>query len=168
MTTLPVDGALTSGGASPFAVTAPPSLTLAPDRTGTTTFTVTNLTGRPVKARLIPKGANGAENSWVSVVGPTEVPMGVAATITVDLRVVVPEAAPGGKHLLGLEVVAEDDTETVTGQSVAFTASGPQAPAMGTKTKRRWLRILLMVLGSLLALIGLVVVIVIVVLIASN
>ena len=168
MTALPVDGALTSGGAAPFAVTAPPDLTLASDRTGTTTFTVTNLTGRPVKARLIPKGASGAENSWVAVVGPTEVPMGVAATITVDLRVVVPEAAPGGEHLLVLEVVAEDDTETVTGQSVAFTASGPQAPADGTKPKRRWLRILLIALGCLLALIGLLVVILIVAFIASN
>jgi hypothetical protein len=43
-------------GAQLFAVTAPSELTLAADRTGSTSFTVTNLTGRPVKVRLIPHG----------------------------------------------------------------------------------------------------------------
>ena len=156
------------GDAAPFAVTAPPELTLMPDRTGTTTFTITNLTGRPVRARLIPRGGLGADSSWVTVSGPAEVPMGVAATITANLRVVVPPTAPGGQHLVGLDVVAEDDTETVTGQSVAFTAPPPPTAGPVVKKKRRWLRILLIVLGSLLALIGLIVVIVLIALFAAS
>ena len=64
-----------------------------------------------------------------------------------------------------LEVVPEDDTESVTGQAVTFTAPPPKPVDM--PKKRRWLRILLIVLGSLLALIGLLVVIVILGVIAS-
>jgi hypothetical protein len=113
-------------GAAPFAVTAPPELTLTADRSGTTSFTITNLTGRPVRARLVPRGQAGAQDAWLSIVGVAEVPMAVAATITATVQVKVPAEVPVGQHTLFLEVVAEDDTESVAGQSVSF--SVPPAP----------------------------------------
>lgn len=151
---------------APFSITAPPEVTLGADRVGTTTFTVTNLAGRPLRARMIPRGRGGAEDSWMSVVGDAEVPMGIAATVTVDVRIAVPPAAPGGQHLLVLEVVPEDDTETVTGQAVAFTAPPPKPPEV--KKKRRWLRVVLIIVFSLLALIGLAVVVLIFALVIAN
>jgi hypothetical protein len=157
----------TSGIPAPFAVTAPPDVKLGPTRTGTTTFTVTNLTGRPLRARMIPRGRGGAADSWMAVVGDAEIPMGVAATVTVDIAVTVPVDAPGGQHLLVLEVVPEDDTETVIGQSVSFTAPPPKP--VEVQKQRPWLRILLIILFSLLALIGLaVVVLIIAILVAAN
>jgi hypothetical protein len=115
-------------GAPPFVVTAPPELTLGPDRTGSTSFTVTNLTGRPVRTRLMPRGQAGAQDAWLSVVGPSEVPMAVAATLTATVLVQIPPEVPAGSHILALEVVAEDDTETVTGQSVSFVVPAPPQP----------------------------------------
>lgn len=139
-------------GAPSFAVTAPPELTLAADRTGSTSFTVTNLAGRPKKARLIPRGQAGAQDAWLSVAGPTEVPIPVAATLTATVLVRVPPEVPPGRHTLYLEVVAEDDTESVTGQSVSFVV--PPAPVV----KRKFPWWLLIVAAVVLALIiGLVV-----------
>ncbi len=152
--------------AMPFAVTAPPDLTLGADRAGSTTFIVTNLTGRPVRARMVPRGRDGAEDGWMAVVGDREVPMGIAATATVNVSVTVPAEAPGGRHLLVLEVVPEDDTESVTGQAVTFTA--PPGSPVEVQPKRRWLKVVLIVVGSLLALIGLLVVILIAALVIGN
>lgn len=151
---------------APFSITAPPEVKLSAERVGTTTFTVTNLTGRPLRARMIPRGQAGAEDSWMSVVGDPEVPMGIAATVTVDVKITVPPSAPGGQHLLVLQVVPEDDTESVTGQAVGFTAPPPQP--VEVKPKRRWLRVVLIIIGSLLALIGLAVVVLIIALVAAN
>jgi hypothetical protein len=158
----------TSGDPVPFVVKAPPDVKLGPDRTGTTTFTVTNLAGRPLRARMIPRGRNGAEDAWMTVVGDAEIPMGVAATVTVDVTVTVPPEAPGGQHLLVLEVVPEDDTETVIGQSVSFTAPPPKTAVAKQKKKRSWLRLVLIILFSLLALIGLAVVVLLLAITASG
>jgi PASTA domain len=122
-------------GAAPFAVTAPPELSLAADRTGSTSFTITNLTGRPVRARLIPRGQAGALDAWLSVSGPAEVPMAVGGTVTATVMVNVPQTEPVGQHTLYLEVVAEDDTESIAaGQSVSFRVP----PATGAKKKFPW------------------------------
>jgi hypothetical protein len=150
---------------APFAVTAPPEVKLAGNRAGTTTFTVTNLTGRPVRARFMPHCRNGGDDSWVAIVGEAEVPMAVAATVTVDLTVTVPQTAPGGQYLLVLEVVAEDDTETVIGQSVTFTAPDLKGPV---KKERHWVRLVLMIVGILLALIGLAALILIVAIVVGR
>jgi PASTA domain len=140
-------------GAQFFAVTAPPELTLAADRTSSTIFTITNLTGRPVKVRLLARGQGGAPDAWFSVVGPSEVPMAVAATITATVQVRVPPEVPAGSHSLLLMVVAEDSMESVTGQSVAFTV-----PAALVTTRKRLPWWILIVAAVVLALIiGLVV-----------
>jgi len=111
----------TGQGPAPFSVSAPTELTLDADRSGTTTFTVTNLMGRPVRARLLPKGVGSTEQTWLSVVGEAERPLAVAGTLTVDVKVTVPPTTPAGTYTARLDVAAEDATETVTGQTVSFT-----------------------------------------------
>ena len=121
------------GGPLPFAVTGPGDLQLTPDRTGTTTFTVTNLTGRPVRVRLQPKSATAEHDSWYSVAGDPEVPMTVGATISVDVRAKVPAGVPAGKDSVHLRAVDEADPEQVTdGQPVAVAI--PEAPAPKKKS----------------------------------
>ncbi len=121
------------GGPLPFAVTGPGDLQLSPDRTGTTTFTVTNLTGRPVRVRLQPKSATAEHDSWYSVAGDPEVPMTVGATITVDVRAKVPAGAPAGQDSVHLRAVDEADPELVTdGQPVAVAI--PAAPEQPKKS----------------------------------
>ena len=121
------------GGPLPFAVTGPGDLQLAPDRTGTTTFTVTNLTGRPVRVRLQPKSATAEHDSWYSVAGDPELPMTVGATITVDVRAKVPAGASAGQDSLHLRAVDEADPEQLTdGQPVAVAI--PAAPEQPKKS----------------------------------
>lgn len=118
----------TAQGPAPFSISAPTELTLAADRSGTTTFTVTNLTGRPVRARLLPKGVGSTDQAWLSVVGEAERPLAVAGTLTVDVKVTVPPATPAGTYTARLDVAAEDATETVTGQTVSFEVPQPEKP----------------------------------------
>lgn len=121
------------GGPLPFAVTGPGDLQLSPDRTGTTTFTVTNLTGRPVRVRLQPKSSDPTHDAWYSVAGDPEVPMTVGATITVDVKAKVPAGAAAGKDSLHLRAVDEADPEQLTdGQPVAVAI--PDAPAPPKKS----------------------------------
>jgi hypothetical protein len=117
------------GGPLPFAVTGPGDLQLSSDRTGTTTFTVTNLTGRPVRVRLQPKSSDSQHDSWYSVAGDPEVPMTVGATITVDVRAKVPGDVAAGKDSMHLRAVDEADPEQLTdGQPVAVAIPDPPAP----------------------------------------
>ena len=115
----------TAEGPAPFSISAPTELTLAADRSGTTTFTVTNLTGRPVRARLLPKGVGSTDQTWLSVVGEPERPLAVAGTLTVDLKVTVPPTTAAGTYTARLDVAAEDATETVAGQTVSFKVPEP-------------------------------------------
>jgi hypothetical protein len=116
----------TAEGPAPFSISAPTELTLAADRSGTTTFTVTNLTGRPVRARLLPKGVGSTDQAWLSVVGEAERPLAVAGTVTVDVKVTVPPTTPAGTYTARLDVAAEDATETVAGQTVSFKVPEPE------------------------------------------
>lgn len=138
----------TAEGPAPFSISAPTELTLAADRIGTTTFTVTNLTGRPVRARLLPKGIGSTDQAWLSVVGEAERPLAVAGTLTVDVKVTVPPTTPAGAYTARLDVAAEDATETVTGQTVSFQVPPPEKP----KRAPIWLFILIALIA--LALIG--------------
>jgi hypothetical protein len=113
-------------GPTPFSISAPTELTLAADRSGTTTFTVTNLTGRPVRARLLPKGVGSTDQTWLSVVGDAERPLAVAGTVSVDVKVTVPPTTPAGTYTARLDVAAEDATETVAGQTVSFRVPEPE------------------------------------------
>ena len=133
----------TAEGPAPFSISAPTELTLAADRSGTTTFTVTNLTGRPVRARLLPKGVGSTDQTWLSVVGEAERPLAVAGTLTVDVKVTVPPTTAAGTYTARLDVAAEDATETVTGQTVSFKVPEPEKK----KGAPAWLFILIAVVA---------------------
>lgn len=106
-------------GPLPFAVTGTGELSLANDRTGATTFTVTNLTGRPLRVRLLPKGADPTQDAWYRLAGDTEVPLAVGATISVEVRAKVPDTVAEGRYPLALRAVDESDPELLTdGQPV--------------------------------------------------
>lgn len=116
-------------GPLPFSVTGAGDLKLAADRTGTTTFTVTNLTGRPIRVRLQPKSSDPTHDGWYKVAGDPEVSMTVGATITVDVKASVPSDAPAGQDSLHLRAVDEADPEQLTdGQPVAVAIPDPPAP----------------------------------------
>lgn len=132
---------------APFSVTGPTAMSLDGARTGTASFVVTNVSGRPLRARLLPQPLSGADASWLSVVGDMERPLGVAATLTAEVRVTVPDAAPAGEHALRLDVAAEDRPDQVTaGQAVSFSVPAPQK-----KSFPRWLLILIVVAVLVLA-----------------
>lgn len=135
------------GGPLPFAVTGSGEFALKPDRTGTTTFTVTNLTGRPVRVRLQPKAEAPGSDSWYSLAGDPEVPMAVGATITVDVRAKVPADAAAGRQSMHLRAVDEADPELLTdGQAVAVVI--PPAPVKPDRGP--WLAIIIVALVLLL------------------
>lgn len=134
---------------APFSVTGPTTTTLDGARTGTASFVVTNVSGRPLRARLLPQPLAGADASWLTLVGDMERPLGVAATLTAEVRVAVPDDVPAGEHALRLDVAAEDRPDQVTtGQSVAFTVSPPRK-----RPVPRWL-LVLVVAGVLALLVG--------------
>ena len=118
------------GAAVPFAITGPAQLILAPDRTGSTTFTVTNLTGRPLTVRMEPKAAPPAQDAWFRPVGDSEILMAVGATLTVEVRAQVPVDAPAGSTTLKLRAVDEAEPERLTdGPAVEVVVPAPPAPA---------------------------------------
>ncbi len=120
--------------AAGFSITGPAEVTLGADRSAVTTFSVTNVTGRPVRVRLRPQPGGSADAGWLSLVGDSERPVAIAATLSVDVKIAVPPTAPAGAAAVRLDVVAEDNTEVVTGQSVAFIV-----PAPVVKGRPRWL-----------------------------
>jgi hypothetical protein len=144
-TTTPSDDGSEAASSAPvpFSITAPPELKLSEDRSGRTTFTVSNLTGRPVRARIVPRGQDGASDDWFDP--PQELPIEVGATVTVDIGVTVPADAQAGRYTLHLDAVVEDDTERVAGQSVAF-----EVPEPAPQPSRLRLILLLVLAGVLL------------------
>lgn len=126
------DGPGTGAGTGPllFAVTGQGEFELPDTRKGTTAFTVTNLTGRPVRARLQPTCDAVGSTDWFKVTGDSEVSMATGATITVEVSAAVPDEVPVGKHVLRLRAIDESDPESVTeGQAVSLTVPPPRSAA---------------------------------------
>lgn len=106
---------------APFSVTGPPSISLDSGRRAVASFVVTNTSGRPVIARLLPQGLEGTDAQWLSMVGDIERPLGVDATLTAEVEVEVPADAPSGQHAMRLDVAVEEAPDRVTvGQAVSF------------------------------------------------
>jgi hypothetical protein len=135
----------TGPAAAPFSITGPSAATLDAARKGMTSFVVANVTGRPVTARLIVQPLNGADLAWFSIDPPTERPMTVAATLSVDIKIDVGEKAPAGEHAVRLDVAVEDSPNLV--------ASGPTAtftvPEVVKKKKFPWW-IIAVIVGALI------------------
>ncbi|MGC5224690.1 hypothetical protein ACPW96_19165 [Micromonospora sp. DT81.3] len=126
----------------PFAVAGPASVALDAGRSGSGSFTVSNMTGRPVRARVLVLPGAGADASWFQVVGESERAMPVAGTATVDVAVKVPEKVPAGAFSFVVGAALEEaPDQVVSGPTVAFQVPDPK--------KRRfpwWIVILAVVL----------------------
>ncbi len=94
----------TLGGA--FAISTPEAmLALEPTRTREVPFTVTNLTGHTVRARLVPRGLDGAPDDWFSVMGEAERSFGDGGIQQVRVLVDPALGAAAGTYAFRLDVV---------------------------------------------------------------
>lgn len=138
-----------AGSLPPFSISGPVQLTLDDTtRAGAASFTVSNVTGRPVRARLLVQPGAGADASWFQIAGDSERPIPVAGTATVDVSVTVAKPAPAGAASFALGAALEEaPDQVVTGPTVAFTIPAPQKP------KFRWW-IILVIVAALIVLAG--------------
>ncbi len=136
-----------------FAVTTPSaSVSLAPDGRGEVVFSVTNVTGVPMRARASFLLGPGLKPKWVSLRGERarEMPAGSTEVFTVELR--VPPAPPPGSHSFRLVVadVALPDERYTEGPAISVRVV-PTAPL--ARPFPWWVLVLgtLVVLGGALA-----------------
>ncbi|GAA1975007.1 PASTA domain-containing protein [Microbacterium pumilum] len=121
----PVDPAVVGG--PPFAVAGPSTVALDGARAGSGSFTVSNVTGRPVRARVMVVPSAGADASWFQVVGESERSLPVAGTATVDVTVKVAEKAPAGAFSFAVGAALEEaPDQVVSGPTVAFQVPEPK------------------------------------------
>jgi hypothetical protein len=105
----------------PFAVAGPSSVTLDAARSGSGSFDVSNVTGRPVRARLLLLPGAGADASWFQIAGEPERALPVAGTAAVDVSVRVPEKAPAGSFSFVLGAALEEaPDQVVSSPTVTF------------------------------------------------
>lgn len=92
-------------------------------------FTATNTSGRPIKARAEAKASDPAQQAWLTVVGETERDFPVDGTHQFSVKVTVPPGNPAGQHSLRLDVVStanpDDDFEEGPTISLEVGASAP-------------------------------------------
>ena len=132
----------------PFSVAGPSTVSLDGARSGSGSFTVSNVTGRPVRARLLVLPGAGADAAWFQVVGESERLLPVAGTATVDVSVRVAEQAPAGAFSFSVGAALEEAPDrVVSGPTVAFQVAEP------AKRKFPWW-IVIVAAAALLLLIG--------------
>ena len=135
--------------ASPFAITTASNTVLLNDkRQGQVTFTVNNISGRPLRgrARLVPQ--NPAIADWLKIAGDAERDLVIAGTQQYTAQVSVPPKGAAGNYTFRLDMVAVDnpDEDFTQGPTVTF-----QAPATGGTGFPWWI---LLVALALLVLVG--------------
>jgi hypothetical protein len=133
---------------NPFSITAATdTVRLDAQGRGSTTFTVSNISGRARRgrARLIPTDPGQA--SWLSLDGEAERDFTADGTQQYTVRAAVPPGTPPGRHTFGLDVVSVEnpDEEWSQGPKVAF-----EVPATPPPKKPFPWWILLVVLALLL------------------
>ncbi len=127
-----------AAGPEPFVVTTPTTtLTLDEQRRGQITVSITNVAGRPLRARLRIDPDPPAAAPWFAVTATAEREFGLGATEAFAVAVAVPAEVAPGRYQVRLDAVAEDHPdETFTmGPTVAVTV-----PATRRRRSRRpWL-----------------------------
>lgn len=109
--------------AAPFVITSPTnSVLLGPDRTGQAAFTVSNQTGRAVRARATPTAIDPTQGSWLGLVGLAERDFPVGGHEQVTVTVTVPPDAVAGPYQFRLDIasVINPDDDWAHGPVVAF------------------------------------------------
>jgi hypothetical protein len=117
--------------AAPFGIQGPTNtVLLGPNRTGEAAFSVSNQTGRAVRARASVVVVDPTQASWLSVGGMAErhYPIGGMEQVTVTVTV-PPEAAAGiYQFRLSVASVVNPDEDWAQGPLVAFQVTGPGRP----------------------------------------
>ena len=103
-------------------------LTLDVDRSAEVTFTVTNRTGHPVRARLaaVPRAETAGE--WLTVARPIERDMVVDGSDQVAVDIAVPEGVPQGRYAFHLHVTSVTLPDEEWGDSPLVSFETPAAP----------------------------------------
>jgi hypothetical protein len=106
-----------------FAVTVPSAeLIVDAARKGSTTVTITNTAGRPMRARLDVMPAPPAQPGWFTVVGDALLDFPLGSTLQRQVQVLVPGDAPPGPASVRYDVIPEDRPDNaVPGPSQSFT-----------------------------------------------
>jgi hypothetical protein len=110
------------GDAPPFAVAGPSSVAVTAERSGSGSFTVSNVAGRAVRARVFVTPGAGADPSWFQVVGESELALPAAGTATVDVALSVPSEVAAGAYSFTVGVALEESPDKmVASPTVSFT-----------------------------------------------
>jgi hypothetical protein len=140
-----------------FAITtSTSSLRLEGGGQGESSFTITNATGRPVRARAVIEPEGTARREWFTLVGDAERDFGPDVTHQYLVRVEVPPGTPEGAYAFRLSAVSVDnpDEEFTAGPSVGFQIARPVAPGPRKRFPWAWVALaaglLLITLASLL------------------
>jgi hypothetical protein len=113
-----------------FAITAATNtVRLDAARAGEAQFTVTNTSGRPLRARLRAVALQPEAQGWLTVPGEAERPFALGETQQVAVRIAAPPDAAAGSYAVRLDAAAEDnpDDDSVQGPSVAIEVPAPVA-----------------------------------------
>jgi hypothetical protein len=110
--------------------TATNTVLLGPDQTGTASFTVTNETGRAVRARSTLVAIDPTQASWLTLGGAVERNYPIGGTEQVAASVAVPLGGTAGLYPFRLDVVSVDlpDEDWAQGPVVAFQLQDTKVP----------------------------------------
>ena len=117
--------------ARPFIITtAQGKIKLNEQGRGKVSFTVSNETGRPLKAQIKPKPLNAAKQEWLTVTGETERDFPAEGSQQVTVEVAIPAGTPEGKFDFRLDVASiyNPEDEYSEGPTVALEFSGVDGP----------------------------------------
>jgi hypothetical protein len=109
--------------AAPFIITSPTNtVLLGTDRTGQAAFTVSNQTGRAVRARASVAALDPTQVGWLALAGMAERDYPTGGTEQITVTVTVPPDVAGGLYPFRLDVasVVNPDEDWAQGPVVAF------------------------------------------------
>jgi hypothetical protein len=127
--------------ASPvFTVTTPSvSVELAENRMGEVPFTVTNVGGWTLRARVRVTPAPGSPESWFSVVGESEQEFEVGAARQFVVRVDPPLGAAAGTYAFRLDVIGIENPDDDYSEGPSCQVTIPESPRPRLTTPRGYL-----------------------------
>lgn len=120
--------------ARPFVITTPNAkVTLDKQGKGKVSFTVSNETGKPLKAQIKAKPLNAAKEAWLTVTGEVEREFLAEGSQQITVEIAVPEGTTAGKFDFRIDVasVYNPEDEYAEGPTVAF-----EAPEIKSEAKK--------------------------------
>ena len=132
--------------AAPFVITSPTNtVLLGTDRTGQAAFTVSNQTGRAVRARASVAALDPTQVGWLAVTGMAERDYPSGGTEQITVTVTVPPDLAAGLYPFRLDVtsVVNPDEDWAQGPVVAFQVPEPIKDRPRPTERRGYLETLL-------------------------